>query len=582
MPRLPRWDLSQAMEWLRLRLSDSDAVLLMALLGLVCGAFTGGVILGFRWLIENGQGVLLGGGGEDFSLLAAHWRLLLPVAGGLVLGLALTWVGETGRSTGVAYVMERLHYHQARLPLRNAVVQFFGAAGAIVSGFSVGREGPGVHLGAASGSQLGQWLGLPNNALRTLVACGVAAAIAASFNTPLAGVVFAMEVVMMEYTLAGFLPVMLAAVTATVLTQIIYGSSPAFVVPPTYLESFWELPYLLMMGLVIGGLAAGFIRSLDWFSTRPAKLPLWIRTTLAGGLVGILALAVPEVMGVGYDTVGRILLGELGLVLLIALVAAKLIASTAAVGMGIPGGLIGPTVVIGAAAGGALGHLGQLLMPGLASPPAFYAMVGLGAMMGATLRAPLAALTAMLELTYNPNIIMPGMLTIAAASLCASELFGKDSVFLHQLRLKGRHIRNRAVLQSLSRLGIARIMDRSISVAPRQVGREELTEILSSDPRWLLIREPPNGEPLALLAAADLLQYLAVEPDAASVDLLGIPARRLEPAPIELQASLREALDVFQESDAEALYVVHQPAPGFQRYYGVVTRQDLENQYHAV
>ncbi len=578
--RVSRWTLSSALEWLHLRLSGSDALLLMSLLGLVSGAITGGVILAFRWMIEGGQGFLLPGTGEDFGSLAAHWRLILPIVGGLVIGLLLTWVGDTGRNTGVAYVMERLHYYQGRLPFRNAVVQFFGAAGSIIAGHSVGREGPGVHLGAASGSLLGQQLGLPNNALRTLVACGVAAAIAASFNTPLAGVVFAMEVVMMEYTLAAFLPVMLAAVTATVLTQIVYGSSPAFLVPPLNLESLWELPYLLVLGLLIGALAAAFIQSLSWFHTRGTRLPLWVRTTLAGAVVGVLALAVPQIMGVGYDTVTSVLMGELGLVLLLAIVAAKLLASTAAVGLGIPGGLIGPTVVIGAAAGGALGHVAQILTPHLASPPALYAMIGLGAMMGATLRAPLAALTAMLELTYNPNIIFPGMLTIAAASLCASEIFGKDSVFLHQLQLRGTRMRYSAVLQSLSRLGIARVMDRSIAVAPRLASREELLELLSPDPRWLLIREPPNGEPEAILAVGDLLQFLELHPGADEVDLMGIPARRLQPAAIELQASLREALDVLEQTDAEALYVAHSPAPGFERYYGIVLRQDVENQYH--
>ncbi|MCC5809282.1 MAG: chloride channel protein [Ectothiorhodospiraceae bacterium] len=572
--------LSSALEWLHLRLSSSDALLLMSLLGLLSGAITGGVILAFRWMIEGGQGLLLPGTGEDFGSLAAHWRLLLPIAGGLVIGLVLTWVGDTGRSTGVAYVMERLHYYQGRLPFRNAVVQFFGAAASIITGHSVGREGPGIHLGAASGSLLGQQLGLPNNALRTLVACGVAAAIAASFNTPLAGVVFAMEVVMMEYTLAAFLPVMLAAVTATVLTQIVYGSSPAFMVPPLNLESLWELPYLLLLGLLIGALAAAFIQSLSWFHTRGTRWPLWVRTTLAGALVGMLALVVPQIMGVGYDTVTSVLMGELGLVLLLAIVAAKLLASTAAIGLGIPGGLIGPTVVIGAAAGGALGHVAQMLTPELASPPALYAMIGLGAMMGATLRAPLAALTAMLELTYNPNIIFPGMLTIAAASLCASEIFGKDSVFLHQLQLRGTRMRYSAVLQSLSRLGIARVMDRSIAVAPRIASREELLELLSPDPRWLLIREPPSGEPQAILAVGDLLQFLELHPAADEVDLMGIPARRLQPAPIELQASLREALDALEQSDAEALYVSHEPAPGFQRYYGIVLRQDVENQHY--
>ncbi|ABI55787.1 chloride channel protein [Alkalilimnicola ehrlichii MLHE-1] len=570
--------LQHLLDQLRLRLSAHDALGLMALLAVLCGLATGGVILGFRWVVESSQTGLLGGP-EQFWALPAHWRVLLPVIGGALIGLMLQWLRPEHRGTGVVHVMERLGYHQGYMSWRNAAAQFVGASTALISGHSVGREGPAIHLGAASGSLLGQRLGLPNNSLRTLVACGVAGAIGATFNTPLAGVIFAMEVVMLEYTLSGFLPVMLSAVTATVVTQLVYGNTPAFSVPAVHLESLGELGWLLVCGLLIGTLAAAFIQSLMFFSNSLTRWPLAARTTLAGLAVGLIGLALPEVMGVGYETVNLILLGEVATITLVALVAAKLLASTLAVGLGIPGGLIGPTVVIGAAAGGLLGQAAQALFPEMASEPSLYVMLGLGAMMGATLRAPLAALTAMLELTANPNIILPGMLTIATAVLCSGELFGKDSVYLHQLRRRGLDFRSDPLLQKLSRLGIVRIMDRRLTTLPRQVSRTALEAALDQQPRWiLLLGETPDKAPLALVPVADVLHHLQTDPQS-EVDLLAIPAKRLEPASIEYRASLREALALFQEREAEALCVVKTVAPGIQHHLGVVTRQELEYQY---
>jgi len=170
--------------------------------------------------------------------------------------------------------------------------------------------------------------------------------------TPLAGVVFAMEVILLEYTIAGFTPVILAAVSATVLTRFVFGADPAFSVPTLQLASLYELPYLLLMGLVIGALAAGFIVSLKWITEASSKIVIWQRMTLAGALTGLCALIVPEIMGVGYDTVNQAMLGQIGLGVLFMVVLFKMLATTIGLGMGLPGGLIGPTLIIGAAAGG--------------------------------------------------------------------------------------------------------------------------------------------------------------------------------------------------------------------------------------
>jgi CIC family chloride channel protein len=231
--------------------------------------------------------------------------------------------------------------------------------------------------------------------------------------------------------------VILAAVAATTLNRAVFGADLAFTVPALRLNSLWELPYVLGVGAAVGLLSAAFIALLQRFAAVATRLPVWLGPTLGGIAVGLCALIAPEVMGVGYDTVDAALLGELTLATLAAVALVKLIATTAAVGLGLPGGMIGPTLVIGATAGGALGIVGGWFAPGLASSPGFYALIGMGAMMAGTLHAPLAALTAMLELTGNLNIIWPGMLAAIAAFAISRELFGQQPLFLSLLRARG-------------------------------------------------------------------------------------------------------------------------------------------------
>ncbi len=285
-------------------------------------------------------------------------------------------------------------------------------------------------------------MALPNNSLRVLVGAGTAGAIAASFNTPLAGVIFTMEVVMMEYTLASFTPVIIAAVSATAVTQLALGSDPAFNVPQLALGSLTELPFVVLIGAVGGCIAVAFIELVRRISGWVKDISIVVRATAAGTLCGLVAMFVPQVMGVGYHTVDGALLGNLGLGLMLSIALAKLVTTAGAIGLGLPGGLIGPTLVIGAVYGGALGILGAQFSPAdNVASPGYYAILGMGAAMAATLQAPLAALTAIIELTYNPNIILPGMLVVITASLIAKELFGKDSVFLVLTRARGLEYR---------------------------------------------------------------------------------------------------------------------------------------------
>ncbi len=564
------------LEKLRIRLAGLNAQPLLALLGLITGLLSGLIIILFRYAIDSSQTILLPiSMPDDFESLRLDWRIALPIGGSILLAILLHFFSKPTYRFGVVHVMERLAYYEGHLPFRNMVLQFIGATIALFSGFSVGREGPGVHLGAASSSLLGRYFLLPNNSVRTLIACGVAAAIAASFNTPLTGVIFAMEVVMMEYTISGFTPVILAAVSATVLTRWVYGAQPAFNVPPLELYSMMELPLVLLMGIGIGALAALFNFSLQWITTHSSqRLVIWQRLLLAGVCISFCAAITPEIMGIGYDTVNRAMTGSEGVMVLMLIVFMKLIATSISVGLGVPGGLIGPTLMIGATAGGVVGLLISQLNLGV-THPGLYAMLGMGAMMGACLQAPLAALITLLELTANPYIILPGMLAIVSATLVSKEVFKKESIFISQMRAIGLDYKNDPIAQSLRRVGVASVMDRRYVTTKQVIRQEEAIAFLQDAPNWIIIeREKVN----LALPAADLARYLETSTEE-DIDLLEIPSTRRELAPIYLQATLQEARDVLQESQADALFVQRQIAPMVFRTYGIIDREHIEKGY---
>lgn len=406
----------------------------LALLAVPAGLAVGLVILAFRGALEA-LGTLHGGL-ESFETLPPAVRLLLPIAGALAIGLACHRLPQSALRLGVVHVMERLAEHQGRLGWGAAGRQFAGNVFALNMGLSGGHEGPAVHLGSAASSQLGQALDARPDDLRTLTACGAAAAIAASFNTPLAGVIFAMEVVLMQYTVLGFVPVIIATVTATVLVRTVLGNSTIFTVPPSDLASLAEVPYIAFAGLAVGLVGGAFILLVEAFSKLP-RWPFWVQATAAGAITGTLALAAPEILGIGYDTVDATLLGELAWGALVVILIAKIIATAACVGVGLPVGIIGPTLVMGGVLGGIAGHGLAAIAPQLETEGPIYVVLGMAAMMAAVLQAPLAALAAVLELTGNPNIILPAMLIVVVAMLTVRIVFRRRSVFLATLRTLG-------------------------------------------------------------------------------------------------------------------------------------------------
>ena len=585
MARFSRSDFT--LESFRRQLANVDALPQLCVLGLVSGVITGAVMVAFRLLLEAGAVLYMPEGEpEAFEGLSPWLRALLPIVAVTLIGLLLYRQRSAARKLGVSHVIERLTYHQGRFPLRNWLNQWWVGVVSVLGGLSAGREGPAIHLGAAASSGLGLKLRLPNNSLRVLVACGTAAGISASFNTPIAGVIFAMEVVMMEYTLMSFMPVILASTMGALVAQVMYGNAPAFRIPEVALGSLMNLPWIVVIGLVIGLMAGLFIHISR--SQRLQTLPLWLRLGVVGVGTGVLAWWFPEIQGIGYDSVAAALNNQLAINVLLALMVAKLLITAITVAGGVPIGIIGPVLVAGAATGALGGMLGGWLWPEKAADPGIYAMLGMAAMMGAVLQAPLAALMALLELTHTPTIMLPGMLVVVVACLTSRQLTGCEGFFISSVRY-GLHPLQQPLMQALSRVSVPAVMERQLVRTERMITLDQARRLLETNPMWLVIERSSEDKPVLGLKAAELARWLLehdealdgeVPPEDELIDLLEIPGQRLEMAPIGLQATLSEAFLKLQDSALGALYVVHGYRPKQQRISGIITRGAIERYYH--
>ena len=565
----------------RRSLSHENALPQLALLAILVGVITAFVMILFRSFIEVGAESLFGINSENFEMLDIVVRFLSPIIGATLIGVLLFRLPSSKREAGVAHVMSKLSEYQTRLPVINALVQFFAGGIALVAGLSGGREGPAIHLGATGASVLGSTLKLPYNSIRILVACGAAAAIASSFNTPIAGVIFAMEVVVMEYSIATFIPVIISAVTGAVLVRAVFGSVAAFTVPPVDLTGPTELPYIIAAGFVIGCFAALFVQLVELFA-RSKISSYWVRASIAGVLTGCVGLVIPQALGIGYDTVDLILAEQYTVSLLITFLVAKLVVTAGCVGLGIPLGVIGPSLVIGATLGALAGTVGGALMPASASPISLYVLLGMTAMMAAILQAPLFSLMAVLELTANPNIILPAMLIIVVATMTMSQVFRKKSVFTSRLSALGLGYPPAPMTQYLLRTGVESLMTRNFLVLDPETNINELRQALESHavagkpfPEWIIVESEPTGE-TSILRGEEALN--ASNSNFGSPPKLDeMPQLKRDLPHISVRSTLAEALWSLEQTESETLCVRELTNATVGPIVGVLSRRHIVN-----
>lgn len=433
-----RRHLKRAIE-IRERIWINEETLHLLLAGVV-GVMGGLTNLIFYGCVEVVMWLAMGGGGEVVEIAEVmNWwqRLLIPAAGGLTAGLILFWGLRLTGKQGASNILEVVVSGNGRLPLRTAIVKGFSSLVSIGTGASIGREGSITQVAATLASKFGQLFKWPPYRLRLLIACGAASGMAAAYNAPVAGSIFAAQVVLGNFSMNLFAPVIFAAVVATMTSRYFFGIEPFYKIPAYDFTYFSQLPWFIILGIISGILSAGFLKTIrlseEWF----AKLnsPIYLRTAVGGLVVGVLAIWFPAVWGNGYGAITRILHDPVTHWSVLFLLSAKFVAILACVGSGMVGGVFTPTLFLGAALGSLLG----LILNALgwsALPTGAFALVGMGSVLAGAIHAPLLAMIMIFEISLNYSIMPPLMLACAVSTLIARGLY-RESIYTEPLRIKG-------------------------------------------------------------------------------------------------------------------------------------------------
>ncbi len=420
---------------------------LLWVLALVIGLTVSVAIIIFREMIGYVQLIWLGDRSENVAsaarLLPWYVVFLAPVVGGVVVGWCLTYLLPMRRTGGVADVIEARALGGRHIELKPALYSALTTIISLGSGASAGREGPVVHLGAAISTSFSRLFRLPDLSGRTLLACGVASAVSASFNAPIAGVLFAHEVILGHYGMRAFVPIVISSVGGTLISRIWFGDIAAFDIPEYQITSFWEFPAFALLGVVCALVSILFqfaVISTDYVA-RNITIPLFARPIIGGVAIGAIAVVFPEVLGVGYEATDMALKNQLGIGLMFALIIAKTAATAITLASRFGGGIFSPALYLGAMTGGTFGLIAALAVPDMASSQGLYAILGMGAVAAAVLGAPISTTVIVFELTGGYALTIALLLTVSISNGINYAIHG-HSIFQWQLEMRGLFIQD--------------------------------------------------------------------------------------------------------------------------------------------
>ncbi|MDQ7826029.1 MAG: chloride channel protein [Candidatus Eremiobacteraeota bacterium] len=370
--------------------------------------------------------------------MGPYYVIIIPALGGIVVGFLTTTFAREAKGHGVPEVMLAVARSGGRIRFRVSAVKALASSICIGSGGSVGREGPIVQIASSLGSGLGQLFRLDEDKIRVLVACGAAAGVAATFNAPIAGTFFALEVILRKYSQRFFSAIVLSSMIATLISRHHLGDRPAFVTPVYQFNSLWELLFYLIFGFIAAFLGLAFIKLLygseDLFDSL--KIPEIIKPAIGGVLIGAIGFCYPQIFGVGYEAIDLALFGKISLIIGITLVFLKIVATSLTLGSGGSGGIFAPSLFIGAMAGEAYGKLTYLVAPAMAIPPGACALVGMAAVFAGAAQAPFTAVLILFEMTGDYRIILPLMITCIISTLVVRKL-SSESIYTLKLKRRG-------------------------------------------------------------------------------------------------------------------------------------------------
>lgn len=543
----------------RLQLSEEAFHLLLAgTVGLVGGLTN----LAYHLCQDAMVGVALGRTGDPGLIAVALnplARVLTPALGGLAAGLVLHWGLRLAGPQGATNLLEVVVAGDGRLPLRSAFIRAASSLISLSTGASVGREGLLLQLTSTFSSKAGELAGWQPYRLRLLVACGAASAMAAAYHAPIAGAIFAAQIVLGNFSMNLFAPLVFASVVATIITRSFFGLEPLYHVPGFDFTRLAELPWFLFLGLLAGAMGAVLLKLLRRSESLFAKTnwPLPGRLALAGALVGILALPFPQIWGNGYGTTNEILGHRFNALPLAGLLAAKLLATVLCVGSGTVGGVFTPTLFLGAALGGLLGaglHGGNLAHE---LPAEAFALVGMGSLLAATTHSPLLATIMTFEICLNYSLVPPLMLACVVATLVARQLHS-ETIYTEPLQARGVTAnRETDQLGTATHSTVGDLMRQPVPPVRDTATFREIADRFLTSPHHFLPVTNASGQLIGLLAMHDLKQHLGSE------DIAGVIAfdlMRPPPACLIPGQRLLEALPVLLASEQRNIAVVNNRA----------------------
>ena len=568
--------------WLlnRFRVSENTFLIVLAVLIGVLGGL--GNYL-FRKTIELIHWAVVEQSLTLFDISLEHWSssrvlvMFLPAIGGiLVVPLWIFFAKDL--KGGFSSFLVKVNLKGAKLPMRPLFTRGLGAAITLGTGGSAGQEGPIAVIGGTIGSQFGKKFKMSGDRLKVLVACGAAAGVAATFNAPIAGVFFATEIVLLSsFELASFTSIVISSAMATVVSRALLGNSSELVAPPYVMGSFWELVLYLLLGLIIGGLAAGFIDLHFRIKDRidALTLPPLAKPVLGGLAVGIIGIGLPQVFGNGYEFMSTVLLGEHAWYLLALLILAKMVATSITLGSGLPGGMFAPCLFLGAVAGGAFGHLLELLFPGAGLSAGAYALVGMGAFLAAATHSPMTAIFLLFEITNSYQVIVPIMLTCVIGTAIARRL-KTDSLETMELSRAGIDLEAGKERNIMKALSVGEVMSRRVETVPENMSLGNFARFIEQTHHTNFPLVNAAGELTGIISVQD---FMGVVFEKDLLDLVVVKElATTEVITVHAEEDLDTAMRRIGYRNIEQLPVVDRE--NRRKLYGIISRRDMVSAYN--
>lgn len=498
------------------RLQQRESAFLIAS-AVAIGLLAGGMNILFRTAMEYVHRVVFQGGSHLLHIQDGIWNRiflpLLPMTGiALLSPFLMRYPGEAG-GYGFPAFLEAVNVKGGFLRARNLVFKIIGPALTIGAGGSAGVEGPVAVIGGTVGSSVGRLMRVSGNRIRLMIAAGSAGAIAATFNAPIAGVMFAAEIVLLgDFAIASFAALVISSGTATILSRWYYGATPAFAVPQYALVSVYELPLYLVLGLLVGGIAVGYIRIFYRVKDEFGRLrihPL-LKPLLGAFIVGCIGIFLPQVMGNGYDVIESVLHERTAAWIIIILVLAKIVATSVTLGSGGAGGVFAPALLIGAATGGGFGSIVHAIFPSVTATSGAYATVGIGAFLAATTHAPLTGIFLLFEMTGNYKIIVP-LMAVSIIGTTVSKWLSPDSIDTLELTRRGITLHAGKEAEILSKIPVRSVMTPGAVTVRRTATLQQVIEVMIGQERFYIPVVDEEGFMRGIVSIQDVRPVLLEE-----------------------------------------------------------------------